>query len=65
MVFELFQKITSKNLFKPIHDIINYSTSICPLESGKWKGRKKITKMGISQERKELFKRNKKHFHSF
>ena len=24
----------SANLCKPIHDIINYSTSICPFESG-------------------------------
>ena len=28
-------KITFANLCKPIHDIINYSTSICPFESGK------------------------------
>ena len=28
-------KITPANLCKPIHDIINYSTSICPFESGK------------------------------
>ena len=34
-VFELFQKITSANLCKSIHDIINYSTSICLFESGK------------------------------
>ena len=25
----------SPNLCKPIHDIINYSTCICPFESGK------------------------------
>ena len=25
----------SANLYKPIHDIINYFTSICPFESGK------------------------------
>ena len=34
-VFELLQKITSANSCRPIHDIINYSTSICPFESGK------------------------------
>ena len=28
-------KITSTNLCKPIHDIINYSTSICPFELGR------------------------------
>ena len=27
--------MTPANLCQPIHDIINYSTSICPLESGK------------------------------
>ena len=31
----LIPKITSSNLCKPIHDIINYSTGICPLQSGK------------------------------
>ena len=30
MVFELFQK-----LHKPIHDIADYSTSICPFVPGK------------------------------
>ena len=33
--FRVIPKITPANLCKPIHDIINYSTSICPLESGK------------------------------
>ena len=33
-------KITSANLCKPIQDIVNYSTSICPFETWKvWKGR--------------------------
>ena len=31
----IIPKITSAHLCKPIHDIINYSTSICPIESGK------------------------------
>ena len=30
-----------------------------------WKGREKITKTWISWERKELFRWNEKHFHSF
>ena len=34
-VFQLFQKITSANLEKPIHDSIDYSTFICPFESRK------------------------------
>ena len=29
-------KITIANLCMPAHDIINYSTSICPFESGKY-----------------------------
>ena len=33
--FSVIPKITSASLSKPIHDIINYSTSICPFESGK------------------------------
>ena len=32
----MITKLTPANLCKPIHDIINYSTSICPFESGKW-----------------------------
>ena len=30
-----YSKIKSANLCKTIYDIINYSTSICPFESGK------------------------------
>ena len=33
--FGVILKITSATLCKPIYDIINYSTSICPSESGK------------------------------
>ena len=33
--FWVTPKITPANLCKPIYDIINYSTSICPFESGK------------------------------
>ena len=33
--FWVIPKIKSANLCKPIHDIINYSTSICPFESRK------------------------------
>ena len=32
--FWVIPKIISASLCKPIHDIINYSTSICPFESG-------------------------------
>ena len=33
--FWVIPKITFANLCEPIHDIINYFTSICPFESGK------------------------------
>ena len=33
--FWVIQEIKSANLCKPIPDIINYSTFICPFESGK------------------------------
>ena len=36
--FRVIPKITSANLYKPIHDIINYSTSIWPFEVGKCEG---------------------------
>ena len=32
---DLIPKTTSANLWEPIHDIIKYSTCICPLQSGK------------------------------
>ena len=51
--FWVILKITSANLYKPVHDIINYFTFICPFSSGKWKeGRKEITKTWISQNGK-------------
>ena len=34
--FWIIPKITSANLCKSIPDIMNYSTSICPFESGKY-----------------------------
>ena len=34
-IFWVIPNITILNLCKPIHDIINYSTAICPFESGK------------------------------
>ena len=33
-VFWVIPKMISANLCKPIHDIINYSTFMCPFESG-------------------------------
>ena len=34
-VFWVIPKLAFANLCKPIHGIIKYSTSICPLKSGK------------------------------
>ena len=46
-----------------MHDIINYSTSICPFESGKCgKEGKKIQKVEYLENENKLFRRNKKHF---
>ena len=56
MFFELFQKITSANSRKPIHDNINYSTAIGPFESmtcGK-KG-KKLQKFEYLENEKSFF----------
>ena len=47
----MIPKITSANLCKSNHDIINYSTSMYPFESGKCgKDGKKSQKIRISQE---------------
>ena len=55
-VFQLFQKITSANLEKPIHDSIDYSTFICPFESGKGgKEGKKLQKFDYLKNEKSIF----------
>ena len=54
-VFEFIPKITSANLCKPIHDIINYSTFICPFESGKYgKEGEKLQKIEYLQYKKSF-----------
>ena len=51
--FWVIPKITSANLWKPIHDIINYSTFTCPFESGKCgKEGKNFLKNWLSQVKK-------------
>ena len=53
--FQVIPKITSANLCKPIHDIINYSTSICPFESGKCgKEGKKLQKFEYLENKKSF-----------
>ena len=47
--------ITPANLCKPMHDIINYSTSICPFESGKCgKEEEKIQKFEYLKNKKSF-----------
>ena len=47
-----------------MHDIINYSTSICPFESGK-SGKKEEKYRLEYLENEKLFRWNKKHFSQF
>ena len=66
MVFELFQKITSANLCKPIHDIINYFNSICSFESGECgKEGKKLQKFEYLENEKSFLDEIKNTFHSW
>ena len=57
--FELFQKVHA-NLCKPIDDIKNYSTLICPFESGKCGKRKNYL-----ENEKSFLDDIKSRFHSF
>ena len=57
-------KITSANLFKRIHDFINYSTVICPFESGKC-GKEDIQKFEYLENEKSFLVEIKNIFHSF
>ena len=59
-------KITSANLYKTIYDIINYSTFICPFESGKrGKEGKKLQNIEYLENEKSFFDVIKNIFHSF
>ena len=54
--FWVILKIKSVNLCKPIYDIINYSTSICPSESGKCgKEGKKLQNLNISRTKRAFW----------
>ena len=54
---KVIPKITSANVCKSIHDIINYPTTICPFESGKCEEEgKKLQKIEYLKERKEIFR---------
>ena len=64
--FWVIPKITSANLWKPIHDIINYSTSICPFESGECgKEGKKLQKNEYLKNKKSFLGEIKNIFHIF
>ena len=64
--FWVISNITPSNLCKPIHDIINYSTSICPFESGKCgKDGKKLEKIEYLKNEKSFLDEIKNIFQSF
>ena len=53
--FSVILKITSANLCKLIHDIINYSSYICPFESRKCgKMEKKLQKIEYLENKKSF-----------
>ena len=61
----VISKITSANLCKPIHDIINYFTSICPFESGKCgKEGKKLQNFEYLENEKSFLDEIKYTFHN-
>ena len=58
--------MTLANLCKPIHDIINYSTSICPFESEKCgKKGKKLQRFEYLENETSFLDEPKNIFHSF
>ena len=50
--FLVIPKIASANLCKPIHDIINYASSICPFEPGKCGKEEKKYNVNISRTKR-------------
>ena len=61
--FWIIPKITSANLCNPIHEIINYSTSTSPFESGKfWKERKNLQKFEYLENEKSFLDEIKNFF---
>ena len=64
--FWVILKLTSANLCKPIYDIRNYSTMICPFESEKCgKEGKKLQKFEYLENEKNFLDEIKNIFHSF
>ena len=64
--FWVIPKFISKNLCKSIHDIIYYSTSICPFEPGKCgKEGKKLQKVKYLENERSFLDEIKNISHSF
>ena len=64
--FWVIPNISPSNLCKLIHDIINYSTCICPFESGKcWKEEEKLQKIEYLQNKKSFLGEKKTFFTVF
>ena len=64
--FWVIPKITYATLCKWVHEIINYSISICPFESGKCgKEGKKLQKFEYLENEKSFLDEIKNIFHSF
>ena len=58
--------MVSAKICKAIHDIINYSLSICPFKSGKCgKEGKKLQKFEYYENKKSFFNEMKNIFYSF
>ena len=61
-----YSKNYTVNLCKPIHDIINYSTSISPFESGKCgKEEEKLQRFEYLENGKSFLDEIKNNFYSF
>ena len=64
--FWVIPNISPANLCKPIHDIINYSISICPFESGKyWEEEENLQKFEYFDNEKTFSEEIKNIVHSF
>ena len=63
--FSYSKNYISANLCKSIHNIINYSTFICPFESGKWGKGKKLQKFEYLENEQNFLDETKSIFHSF
>ena len=63
--FWVIPKITFANLCKPLYEIKLFHFDLSFWIWEVWRGRENITKIWISQERKELIQWSKKHFPKF